>query len=208
MREPGPDAATGDRWVRWYRAGPGERETQADVLGEIRAFLVAVSRSKGASPGGAADASDVAQDCWIKLTSLEPGQEFRGTTGPEFLAWLRTIAERRVLDVERARKAQKRGGGLVGRLPGDSAGDIAVAADASTPSQPLIRQEEHDALEAALRRLPANYEQVLRLRFSAENLTFAEIAGRVGSTEDAVKQLCRRAIERLTEELRANDERR
>jgi RNA polymerase sigma factor (sigma-70 family) len=204
MKEPTPGPATGDRWLKWYRAAPGEQDAQAQVFGEIRAFLLAVLHKKSSGKThGAFDNSDIAQDCWMKLRLLPPGQEFRGTTGLEFIAWLRTLAERMFLDAERARKAQKRGGGQhIGRLPGDSSGDIAIAADASTPSQQLMRREEEEGLESALGRLPADYQRVIRLRRSADKLTWAEIAGQMGSTEDAVKQLFRRAFRRLSEELR------
>jgi DNA-directed RNA polymerase specialized sigma24 family protein len=50
--------------------------------------------------------------------------------------------------------------------------------------------------------LPADYQRVIRLRRSADQLTCAAIAGQMDSTEDAAKQLFRRAFKRLSEELR------
>src|SRR5262249_24556287 len=133
---------------------------------------------------------------------LQPGQEFRGTTGRDFLSWLRTMACHEFLDTVRAGKAQKGGGGkLLARLPGDSTGEVAIAAETSTPSQRMVRQEEGEAVEAALGRLSAEHQRVIRLRRSPDKLTWAEIAREMERTEDAVKQLFRRAVKRLSEEL-------
>src|SRR5262249_51214456 len=103
----------------------------------------------------------------------------------------------------RAGKAQKRGGGQVtGQLPGDSTGEVAIAAETSTPSQQVMRREEEEELEAALARMPAEYQQVIRLRRSSDKLPWAEIARQMDRTEDAIKQLFRRAVKRLSGELR------
>jgi RNA polymerase sigma factor (sigma-70 family) len=200
MKEPAPDAATGDRWLRWYRTAPGEQDAEAQVLGEIRAFLVAVARSKSAGKTcGAFDDSDIAQDCWLKLRLLPPGQEFRGSTGLEFIAWLRTIAQREYLDAVRHGKAQKRGGGQrIGRLPGEDDGEVAIAADTSSPSKAVIREEEKRQFEEAVGQLSEKYQHVVRLRCCAEKLTWAQIAERMNETEDTVKQWFHRAREQLS----------
>jgi RNA polymerase sigma factor (sigma-70 family) len=205
MKESAADPATADRWLQWYRAArAGSKEAEDRLLTELRPFFgVVVQTHARGQAFGAWDASDVVQECCVKLKLVLPDQDFRGTTGQEFVAWLRTMAYRQFLDTVRDGKALKRGGGQqTGRLPGDSNGDVAVAADTSTPSRQLMRREEEEALEAALGRLPAEYQRVIRLRRSADKLTWAAIARQMDSTEDAAKQLFRRAFKRLSEELR------
>ncbi len=202
MKSSTPDPATGDRWLEWYReVQNGNEETEERLLGELRPFFreVLQIRSRGQA-FGAWDNSDVAQECCVKLFSLPAEQEFRGTTGQEFLAWLRKIAHRKSLDAVRKENTQKRGGGQSTiPLQGDSGGGEALAADTSTPSKQLVRLEDQHELEAAIERLPADYQQVIRLRVF-EKLTYAEIAKRLGRTEDGVKQLFHRALKRLSKE--------
>ena len=211
MKDLGQDPATGDRWLQWYGAAQAGSQPAADqLLREVRPFFADVLRKQARRrPSGAWDNSDVAQDCCVKLFSLPPGQEFRGSTGQEFIAWLRTIARRKALDAVRMEQAQKRGGDRPhGPLPGDSAGEVAIAAETSTPSQRLVRQEEGEALAAALARLSAEHQRVIQLRRSPDKLTWADVAQEMGSTEDAVKQLFRRAVKRLSDEMGATHEHR
>jgi RNA polymerase sigma factor (sigma-70 family) len=135
---------------------------------------------------------------------LLPGPELRGTTGREFLSWLHTLARNELLDTVRAGQTQKRGGGqFTAPLPEDSRGGELLAGDISTPSQELMRQEDHALLEEALGRLSDDHQQVIRLRCSPDQLTWDEIARQMNRTEDAVKQLFRRAFDQLREAMRA-----
>jgi RNA polymerase sigma factor (sigma-70 family) len=201
MKESTPDPATGDRWLTWYReAKNGNQEVKTQLIGELRPFLLAVVKKQSSGQMfGAWDSSDVVQDCFVKLFSLPAEQEFRGTTGLEFIAWLRTIAQREWLDGVRLASAQKRGGGqVIGRLPGESNGEIAIAADTSTPSKAMMRQEEKRQFEAFLAQLSDKYQRVVRLRCSAEKLTWGQIAEQLGESEDTVKQWFHRATEQLS----------
>jgi RNA polymerase sigma factor (sigma-70 family) len=204
MKEFTPDPDSGERWLNlWREAQAGNHQAEDQLLGEVRPFLkAAVQQHVRGQAQGAWDASDIVQALCMKL--LLPGPELRGTTGREFLAWLQTIVRNEFLDTVRAGKAQKRGGGqLTGPLPEDSRGGEMLAGDASTPSQKLMRQEDYELLEEAMGRLSSDHQQVIRLRCSPEKLTWAEIASRMGRTEDAVKQLFRRAFDQLREEMRA-----
>jgi len=177
MKEsPGPEI--GDRWLQWYQAARvGDLHAEASLLAELRPFFRSeVQRHSGRQVFGAWDASDIAQDVALKLLLLQPGQAFSGTTGMEFLGWLRTIAYHEFLDSVRGGKAQKRGGGKPTRhLPGDSVGEVTIPGDTSTPSQQLIRSEEQKERQEALSRLPEKDQQVIRLR-CFDKLSWAEIA--------------------------------
>lgn len=203
MKEFDKDDATGARWLSLYReAKNGNKQAENQLNDELRPFLRAIAMNLGAGQAfGEWDQSDIAQECFVTLCSLPPEQAFRGTTAAEFMDWLRTIARHKYLDAVARSRRQKRGGGqIIGPLPEGADGEVAIAADTSTPSKRLKQQEEQEALAAALSRLPDEYQQVLRLKYSSENLTFAEIAQRLNTTEGAVKQLARRAIDRLRED--------
>jgi RNA polymerase sigma factor (sigma-70 family) len=201
MKEFTPDLATGERWLRLrHEARAGNREAEVALLAEVRPFLKrCVQKQLHGQAFGAWDASDVVQACFLKI--LLPGPELHGRTGREFLAWLETLARHEFLDTVRAGRAQKRGGGYrITPLTGDSRDGDMLAADTSTPSQQLMRQEEQEQQEAALQRLPPDYQQVIRLRCSPDKLTWAEIAQQMNRTEDAAKKLFWRASQRWSKE--------
>jgi len=125
---------------------------------------------------------------------------FRPQDGPDpFFRWLRAIAERKLTDAIRARRAAKRGGGrqqaqterssVVGPLQ-------LVACDLRTPSRSVARQEAVLGIQAALERLPADYREALRLRYM-EGLDVAETAERMRRGAGAVRTLCWRALRTL-----------
>jgi RNA polymerase sigma factor (sigma-70 family) len=199
MKEPAP-GRTIDQWLRLYRDWKNGNQTAPTQLdSELRHFFYTVVKKLSAGKTfGPSDRSDVAQNCFKKLSSLSPEQDFRGTTAQEFEAWLVKIVKHEYLNAVRHEKRQKRGDGqAIGQLPGESNGEITIAAETSTPSKGMIRQEEKKQFEVWLGQLPDNYQQVVRLRCADEKLTFAQIAERLNETEDTVKQWFHRAKERL-----------
>jgi RNA polymerase sigma-70 factor (ECF subfamily) len=195
------DPAAAERWLHWRReARAGNEAAKEQFLAEVRPFFgeILLSLARGRS-SGAWDHSDVAQDCCLKLFRLPPEQEFRGATGPELIAWLTRIARRQALDAIRKERTKKRGGSQEVEHPDDAGDWDDVAAETSTPSQQAARNEEHADLNAALERLSDDHQRVIRLRIF-ENLSYAEIAQRLGRTEDAAKQLFHRALEKLSQE--------
>lgn len=103
------------------------------------------------------------------------------------LAWLYTVAQRRLADRARA----------LARL--ESLAELSAGR--------LQAVGEHDyganvaaALRAALRRLPEQQRRVVVLKL-LQGLSFAEIAGRVGATEAACKMRFARGLEAVRSEL-------
>jgi RNA polymerase sigma factor (sigma-70 family) len=203
MGEFTPDPATVERWLGLCpEAQTGNEAAMAQLLGEVRPLLKEFAQNdlRGRTLGPW-DASDVAQACCAKL--LLTGAPLRGTTGPQLVSWLRTIVRNELCSILRDGSAQKRGGGqATGPLPEDSSAGEVLAADTSTPSQQAIRQEDHDRLEAALGRLSADHQQVIRLRLAPDDLTWAEIGQQMNRTEDGIKKLFARASQQLTKELK------
>ena len=105
--------------------------------------------------------------------------------GPPVLAWLYTVARRRLADhVRRASRAQ------VGRLE-----DVAGVDTAATYGIDVAL-----ALSGALARLPDGQRRVVVMRL-LEGWSFREIAARVGATEAACKMRFSRGLEALRAEL-------
>jgi RNA polymerase sigma factor (sigma-70 family) len=98
---------------------------------------------------------------------------------PPPLAWLYTVAQRRLID--EARRRATRGAAFVLAVPRSESRE--------TPYGPEVAA----ALKAALAALPRTQREVVVLRL-VEGRPFAEIARRIGSTEAACKMRFRRGL--------------
>lgn len=128
-------------------------------------------------------------------------------TGPGALgAWLARMAQNNLADALRYLGAQRRGGGAT---PGDGhagAGTAEASAEAllasltarsrSSPSRHAERGEAARLLDAALTRLPADHERVVRL-YDLEGRAIEEVAGALGRSPGAAYLLRHRALSRL-----------
>jgi RNA polymerase sigma-70 factor (ECF subfamily) len=126
------------------------------------------------------DAEDVTQQIFFKLlTSLE---RYEPSSVP-FSAWILRVAHNAAIDHMRARRA----------IP---------CAEVRSVDEPFsdIGRERWSDLRAALDMLPGDQRQVVMLRFIV-GLTPAEIAERLGRSEDAVHALQHRGRRRLREQL-------
>jgi RNA polymerase sigma-70 factor (ECF subfamily) len=81
-------------------------------------------------------------------------------------------------------------------MPLDEAADALAEDEAWEPEQVALRHEAHQQLHQALQRLPAPYQEVLRLRF-ANDLRCAEIGAVLGKHEGAIRTLLWRALRLL-----------
>jgi RNA polymerase sigma-70 factor (ECF subfamily) len=123
-----------------------------------------------------AEAEEITQSVFAqaaaRLDAVEQGL-------PPPLAWLYTVAQRRLID--EARRRATRGTAL------PLAGRMSEAREAS------YGPEVAAALKAALAALPRTQREVVVLRL-VEGRSFAEIAERIGSTEGACKMRFRRGL--------------
>lgn len=126
--------------------------------------------------------------------------------GEAFFGWLATIADHKVIDVVRAHRAAKRGGGLrleQGGVGGSHTNSVAslielLAVHDRTPSRSVTGHEAAKAVLDAMQSLYPEYRQAIELRFLM-GLSPAEVAQRMGRTEHAVHNLCNRAMTALRE---------
>jgi RNA polymerase sigma-70 factor (ECF subfamily) len=161
-------------------AGPAGVGASAEVFAEQRSRLLGVAYRV---LGRVTDAEDVVQDAWLRWSGVDPAE----VADPE--AYLVRVTTR--LAIDRLRSAQARREAYVGPwLPeplltgADVADDVALADSVSTAL--LVVLETLSPLERAV--------FVLREAFGYPH---AEIAGIVGRSETAVRQLARRAREHV-----------
>jgi len=148
-------------------------------------------------------ASDIVQE-----TLLEAHRDFgnfSGTSIEEFTGWLRrilfnnlaTAIEKHVLADKRDVRKQKSLDQDLGR-PDQSHAGLAryLQQDITSPSTPMQRDESLSQLLVAIKELPADYQEVIRLRHF-DDLSFTQIADRMMWVR-AVEKL-RTVLKRLEE---------
>jgi RNA polymerase sigma-70 factor (ECF subfamily) len=146
------------------------------------------------------DPSDVVQEVLMEAHN-RLGDYLRDRPLP-FYPWLRQIAWQRLLKIHQHHHARKRRvtheGPPLLDLPDASVGDLAerLAASGTSPSRHALRQELRLRVREALGRLTERDREVLVLRY-LEQMSLAEIAAVMGSTEGAVKSRHARALLRL-----------
>lgn len=116
---------------------------------------------------------------------------FKGQTTGELFAWLRRIVHNNVRDEER-----RHGRAVAREVPLESVAPIAVPAVCEDIA---IMRDRGAMLEERLKRLPEPHATVLRLRYW-EDLTFPEIGVRMGRSDEAVRKLWVRALDRFRAE--------
>jgi len=132
-------------------------------------------------------ARDVVQETFLRL--LESGRD----ADEHLAAWLFTVCRNRALDVYRK---EHRMGHLT-----DYAQKNQVDAEASPPA--VAQRREHAGhVAAALETLPANQQEVLRLKFQ-NGLAYKEIASITGLSVSNVGFLLHVGIRHLRKQLRA-----
>lgn len=131
------------------------------------------------------------------LKSLTHLHELKGEERESLMAWLARIAEHEIRDRADYHQRQRR----------DAAREVAIddesplAVSARSALSQVILDERARALEAAMDTLsPAHREVILLRKF--EELTFPEIARRLGKSEDASRMLFARAMTALTMAMR------
>jgi RNA polymerase sigma-70 factor, ECF subfamily len=147
---------------------------------------------------------DVLQDTFRQVFRDVRG--FQSSTEAAFFAWLRTIADRRLLDMLKSLRRKKRGG-QHRKLPArdkaaSSMGELldVLADSGSTPSHAAARREATHALEIALAALPNNYREAIRLRY-LQGKSVEEVAAGLGCTPGATRGYLARGRQELRDAL-------
>jgi len=144
-------------------------------------------------------ASDVVQETVVKA-HLRFG-DFRGSSHPELLAWLRKILQHQLLDVYRhyATTAKRRVSLEVPLHEAARHGDDALV-DWATPSSCVAARDMCAHVHVVIECLPEHYVSVVRA-YHMDGLMFEEIASRMNRSVGAVRKLWVRALMRLQRHL-------
>jgi RNA polymerase sigma-70 factor (ECF subfamily) len=188
------------------RALAGADDALAELLEIASPALHAdLERDIGARYRGLVEAEDVLQvtflEAFLRIRSLEahePGA---------FFGWLRRIARHNLLDAIKELERDKRpppGRRAVAAADESYAALVDyLAVTSTTPSRVVGAAEVRQCVDQALRQLPPDYEQALRL-YELEGLSGEEVAERLGRRPGAVRMLLARARQRLGELLAAD----
>jgi len=170
------------------RARHGDREAFADLYQRYLPMMYAYVRARVFDDR---DAEDLTEQVFLR--AFQTLGRYRPRGWP-YSAFLYRVARNLVIDhVRRARPA----------LPAEAAEahpDPAPSAD-----EVLIQREERHRLQQALARLPADYQEVIRLRLLL-SLPTATVAAWLGRSEGAVRVLLFRAVQALRRQLGAEHE--
>ena len=187
------------------------REMNGDVTAELsrfRPYLLMLARLQFDDLLQAKlDESDIVQQTLMEAHQSLPS--FRGQSGEEQVAWLRTILARNLADELRKFRRGKRDVRLEASLQ-VSLNESTVrlerilACNDGTPSQYAMANEQLVALATALMKLPEDQRRAVEL-FHLQGHSAAEVAARLERTDIAVAGLLRRGLKRLRELVREDN---
>lgn len=126
------------------------------------------------------DAEDLANQTFLEAWKSLP----RYNQKQPFTTWIYTIARYNLIDFYRAHKAQ---------VNLDAVMNLATTTDLEAT---VDVQMTTDRVLAHLRQLPEMYQTVLQLKF-IEELEYSEIAKAMGKTENHVRVLAKRGLDKL-----------
>src|SRR5579883_1396053 len=182
-------------------AKAGDGPALGRLLELYRNYLTLLVRVQiGKRLQGKVDSGDLLQETYLEA-HRDIGR-FRGNSEREFLYWLRQILVTVLANQVRHYWGTKRRDVRLERELADDldrsscALDRAFVAEQSSPSHQAARREQSVLLADALGKLPEDYREVIILR-QLEDLSFREVAQRMGRSEDSVKNLWARALAKL-----------
>jgi RNA polymerase sigma-70 factor (ECF subfamily) len=184
------------------------RTPPADRLEPFRAYLALLARLQVAERlQGKIDLSGLVQQ--TLLEAHQAGAHLAGRAAADVAAWLRRALANNLADEVRklgaGRRDVARERSLEAALEQSSARLAAwLAAEQSSPSARLQRQEQAVRLAAALDRLPATQRRAVELRH-LKGQSLAEVAEALGSSKAAVVGLLHRGVQRLRDLLADDD---
>ncbi len=147
------------------------------------------------------ESMDVVQD--VLVSALRDLGDFKYKDEGDFLRWLSKITENRLRDnvdklhankrdIRKEVRLDNRGPTTGGRFLG-----VPGPIVATTPSVIMSKKEDLDELAKAMDKLKPQYKEVIVLT-KIEGLSYKEIAGKLGKSDEAVRKLVSRAMAALT----------
>ena len=139
----------------------------------------------------------------VLLKSFQRMGQFDGSATGSLMAWMARIAENEIRDRADYHGRQRRDAAR--RVPLDALDERELPAPVRSALTQAILNEDAERLERALEALTESQRDIILLR-QFEELTFPEIAVRLGKSEDACRMMFARAMTALT--LKASEPRR
>jgi RNA polymerase sigma-70 factor (ECF subfamily) len=190
---------------------PEHADQGGEALERYRDYLHLLARLRlPVALRGKLDPSDVVQETLLKAHKRR--DQFHGTTEEERAAYLRRILANSLADAVRAFARGKRDLAMERSLEAaveqsSSRWEGWLAADQSSPSLHVARQELLLRMATALATLPEAQRTALELRYLQEpSWSLADIARHLDRTEKAVAGLLCRGLEQLRRQLRDSSE--
>jgi RNA polymerase sigma-70 factor (ECF subfamily) len=176
----------------------GSREALGELFARYGMRLLAFIRMRmGKDLRARVESRDILQTTMMK--SFQRLSQFEGGDGATLMGWLVRIAENEIRDQIDYQHRQRRD--VSAGVPID-AGGVEIAAHVRSALSAAVMHEEAERLGSALERLDPDHREVIVLR-KLEELSFKEVAARMGRSEDACRMLLARAMVALTLQLRA-----
>jgi RNA polymerase sigma-70 factor (ECF subfamily) len=178
-------------------ARQGSREALGELYARYGSRLLAFIRSRmGRDLRARVESRDILQAALLK--SFQRLSQFEGGDGATLMGWLVRIAENEIRDQADFQHRQRRD--VSAAVPIEAEG-LHLAADVRSALSAAVLDEEAERLGAALEALDPDHREVIVLR-KLEELSFKEVAARMGRSEDACRMLLARAMVALTLRLR------
>ncbi len=128
------------------------------------------------------------------LKAFQHIDQFEKHDGPSLMAWLARIAENEIRDQAEYHHRRRRDMARAVPLDGEL---VPIAEKVRSQSSRLALKEEMDRLARVLESLDEAHREVILLR-KLQELSFREIAERMGRSPDACRMLLARALTELT----------
>jgi RNA polymerase sigma-70 factor (ECF subfamily) len=165
---------------------------------------VTIRQNLGADLAAKLEAQDLMQE--VLVAAYQQIKSFAPSDEGSFRAWLKQIAENRVIDAARKFQRIKRGGQAkeldIHRFATESLDNVWdwVFAESNPPDRPVRRQEAREAVQVCLARLPDDQRQAI-IAFYFEQQDTREVARRMDRSPGALRELLRRARANLAKDL-------
>lgn len=187
------------------RVRGGDTQALGTLLKSYSSYLTLIARMQiGKRLQAKLDEDDIVQETFLE--AHRQFAHFRGNSEGELTAWLRMIlAGTMAASLRRYLGTQGRDLHLERELnvqldQSSRMLDRGLVGDGTTPSQHVSRREQSVLLAEALEKLPADYREVIVLRH-LEQMSFADVAGKMERSVDSVQKLWVRALKALQQSI-------
>lgn len=187
------------------KAKAGDAACVGELLSVYRDYLLGIAVARlDPRVRARCNPSDVVQE--TLLEAFRDFHQFRGGLEREFLAWIRQILSNNLarmveLHLLTDKRDLRRERPIEQAVAGESKlerRDYWLTDDGNSPSSIFQKKEQLATMLERINKLPAHYRDVLLLRH-IEELSFDDVAQRLGKSAGAVRMIWLRALEQLRE---------